>query len=89
MTPAQLTLAADLLDLAADEFANHGCEDWDWPADWDLRARKALLDHMDLREDDRWYLVGSSGPPVSCAMRAVAEMLREEAGGHPKPPPSN
>lgn len=31
MTPALLLLAADLLDKAASEFGNHGCNDYDLP----------------------------------------------------------
>lgn len=37
-----LTLAADLLELASDEFGNHGCNDWDPPADWDDCDRDAF-----------------------------------------------
>lgn len=28
-----LAIAASLLDDAADEFSNHGCNDWKWPND--------------------------------------------------------
>ncbi len=31
MTPTEARLAADLLDVAADEFASHGCNDYARP----------------------------------------------------------
>jgi len=37
------TLAADLLDEAADEFSNQGCNDWEWPEDWSIGARNTFL----------------------------------------------
>lgn len=32
-------LASDLLDLASDEFANHRCNDWDYPEGWTQEER--------------------------------------------------
>ena len=40
MNPKWLKLAGDLLELAADEFSNHGCNDWEWPDSWSAIERR-------------------------------------------------
>ena len=42
MAPEWVGLAAAMLDTAADSFANHGCNDWQWPADWSRAKRRRL-----------------------------------------------
>jgi hypothetical protein len=34
MTAKEKYLASELLEKAADEFSNHGCNDFDFPDDW-------------------------------------------------------
>lgn len=34
MTPHELKLAVQFLRDYASELSNHGCNDWEWPADW-------------------------------------------------------
>ena len=40
MNAKWLALAADMLDLAADEFGNHGCNDYNYPKDWTEGERR-------------------------------------------------
>jgi len=39
MNTKELKLAADLLRTASDVFANHGCNDWEFPDDWTEQER--------------------------------------------------
>jgi hypothetical protein len=56
MNQKERKLAADLLYLAADEFANHGCNDWDWPADWsDEERRDFAARYAAYNGDDETY----------------------------------
>jgi hypothetical protein len=76
MSPALLRLAAELLDLAADQFSNHGCNDFGMTGRFtaDERAEIAALmsggrsadELTDYAED--WLL-----------MRATARGLRYQA----------
>ena len=53
-TPSLLRLAADLLDRAADEFSNHGCNDFRMTGRFDdatLAALADLLNRQNLGED--------------------------------------
>lgn len=34
MTIKEKLLAAEILDQVADEYSNHGCNDWDFPEEW-------------------------------------------------------
>jgi hypothetical protein len=87
-------LAADMLGLAADDFANHGCDDWKWPADWSAEDRRAFAAAMHEannrkpeadfgaheREDLEHDLKGEYGPPNWWVMRFLAARLRGEDG---------
>lgn len=42
MTAKQLKLAGEMLALAADQFSNHGCNDWEWPETWTQDERDAF-----------------------------------------------
>lgn len=46
MNAKWMKLAGDLLDKAADEFTNHGCNDWWFPADWTIEDRRELVKAM-------------------------------------------
>lgn len=41
-----LALAGQLLSAAAEDFSNHGCNDWKWPADWTSDKRRELATAM-------------------------------------------
>jgi hypothetical protein len=40
--PKEMALAAALLDEASESYSNHGCNDWEFPADW-TRAEKVAF----------------------------------------------
>ncbi len=44
MNSAWLRLAGELLGLASDQFSNHGCNEWEWPADWSAVERRQLAE---------------------------------------------
>ena len=46
MNPKWLSVAAEMLDLASEEFSNHGCCDWEFPADWTLSDKQELVEAM-------------------------------------------
>lgn len=48
MTPRVLLLAAELLELAADEFSNHGCNDFKTPPDLTEADLESLADLHNL-----------------------------------------
>lgn len=43
MNPKWMKLAGTLLGVAADEFSNHGCNDWDFPLDWNAEDRAEFV----------------------------------------------
>ena len=58
MTDKELLLAAKLLDLAQEEFSNHGCNDLpkDFLEDWALEEKKQLMkDYLELNGDPENY----------------------------------
>ncbi len=49
MNAKEILLASSLLSVAADEFGNHGCNDWSFPADWAREDQIAFV-----REYHEW-----------------------------------
>ena len=82
MNPKWLAVAAEMLELASDEFSNHGCNDWDFPDDWTIDERRELVraiyqDNGDPQNFD---------PDRLCAMdyqvmRFLARRLKSQAKG--------
>ena len=53
MSPAEMRLAAELLDLASEVFSNHGCNDFDLEAAMpDPRERERLIQAYWAQEGD-------------------------------------
>ena len=50
--PAIMRLAATLLDLAADQFSNHGCNDFRMPEDLEEEDLKTLVTYLRLTGDE-------------------------------------
>lgn len=46
MNAQWMKLAGELLELASDEFANHGCNDWEFPTHWTLKEKQELVKAM-------------------------------------------
>jgi hypothetical protein len=38
-----LRLAAEFLEKAADKFSSHGCNDWEFPANWDDAEKRGFI----------------------------------------------
>jgi hypothetical protein len=81
MKPKWLLLAADLLDMASSEFANHGCNDFDTPEGWSA----AEVEEFGKALED-WNSDGGNFDPDNplvmdyMAMGFLAAKLREEVG---------
>jgi hypothetical protein len=62
MTPNEQTLLAKLLDMASDEFANHGCNDFPLP---NTDENWALYVAMEQRLDPGgWKMYPQERPPL-------------------------
>lgn len=93
MNAKLLLLAADMLDLAADEFGNHVCNDFDLPAEFTAADRAALAalmnrSNFDDSPSETWPAddVRSAedlrrGTSDFAVMRGLAFGLREAARG--------
>lgn len=75
-----LSVAADMLEMAADKFSNHGCNDWNWPADWTEDEKDICRQSMSIANNDQsydpedWEYVGDWQ-----MMSFLSKVLREEA----------
>jgi hypothetical protein len=82
LSPEEMRLAATLLDMAAEEFGNHGCNDFD-TASLPLPLRDDIVRRM--LGDDEFYPYQGNGPDWRIqdwmAMYAMASRLREAAAG--------
>lgn len=84
-------LAAQLLQEASQLYANHGCNDWKWPANWTPVDRENLADAMvrdnvgysNLRDEDvediYGLIAGDYGPPDWWVMLFLSKQLAMEA----------
>lgn len=75
-----LNLAADMLELASDQFANHGCNDWSFPSNWTKKEMEEFCEVYHLfngdpeeHSDDNLYL------PDYAVMSFLAFILRNGA----------
>lgn len=46
MKPQWMKLAGELLELAKNEFANHGCNDWEFPNYWTIEEKQEFVKAM-------------------------------------------
>lgn len=96
MNPLYLRLAGQLLSKAADEFGNHGCNDWEWPDWFPVRERETFVRAMERANNpasDRADEVADSvgryatreyGPPDWWVMSFLADELVKAGGGVPE-----
>ena len=82
LDPTTLAIAADLLDLAASEFANHGCNDYELlntPSN--LAFVKQMIAASDEPDDTPYLMRGGAwiGLQDNSVMRYCAKVLREAA----------
>lgn len=82
MNDKEKILISKLLDLASDEFSNHGCNDIDeeWFKDWTKEEKYELMEsyykqnnELDLFENDSEITIGDS-----MLMEYFAKKFREE-----------
>lgn len=83
-----LQMAGELLDSAADEFSNHGCNDWHWPDYMSPGDRLAVARMMEafnrrkaesaLTDNEATEAVhmANTGPPDWWIMRFLASRLQ-------------
>ena len=88
MNPKWERLAGELLELAADEFGNHGCNDWRWPDYMTLEERLELSLAMEKhnvngreltaneKEDAETRAIGEYGAPDWWIMTFLGSKLR-------------
>jgi len=50
--PKWIQLAGQLLEVAAKQFANHGCNDWEFPPDWSEEDKRELVSAMYTQNGD-------------------------------------
>ncbi|HYX21482.1 MAG TPA: hypothetical protein VFA98_11615 [Thermoanaerobaculia bacterium] len=87
MKPAEKILAARLLRAASQEFANHGCNDFDLVADGAMLAKEARdfrKRFHDWNGDPESFAEdppGKTDLPDFAAMDFLAHLLEEEALG--------
>lgn len=77
-----LRLAADLLDVAAERFSHHGCNDLKWPDYITAEDRLAMLDAFKAGNPDHTAeeIDGAYSPGDWLVMLALARMMRQAAG---------
>lgn len=75
--------AARLLDLAADEFSNHGCNDHNWPEDWNDDEKRNFISEIHkqrgtISTDEFWHDFNNLVSPQDWEwMRFLAKYLRQ------------
>jgi hypothetical protein len=90
MTPAQLKIARKLLNLASEEFSNHGCNDFDLIKDGGLTKAEAveiqtwINTHPDFKNDP--IDVQSKWSMDWLLMRMLGEVLINESAARPASP---
>lgn len=90
MFPKWQKLAGEMLELASEQFSNHGCNDWEWPDDWTPEERHNLAIEMvahnirksvsgltqhEMEEVNHWAS-GKFGPPDWWVMSFLADKLK-------------
>ena len=88
-----LKVAGGLLELAFEEFSNHGCNDWMWPKDWTKEQRRDFMEKLiawndnctvESFDEEQLYRVevetqSDYGPPDWLVMRFLAcELIKGE-----------
>lgn len=89
MNAKWLTIAASLLRRASEDFANHGCNDWEWPPTWTEEDRRELATAIvsansgrspkdfsaENHENVDCLMAGEFGPPDWLLMKFLAHQL--------------
>jgi hypothetical protein len=85
MTGVHAKAAAVLLDLAADEFSNHGCNDWSFPDDWTATERQTFYDGYYAYVDDPEIPKDPRFMQDWLVMRYLVHLLKQETAIYKNP----
>lgn len=86
MTPSELRLASTLLEMASEEFSNHGCNDFAWPDWFPVEERASLVFAMEIANSGdasqagemvQDYAQGKYAPPDWWLMSYLAKRLSQ------------
>jgi hypothetical protein len=80
MTRKEKLLAASLLELASEEFSNHGCNDWEFPVGWSpAECHDFVRRYCDWNGDPSEYDASREPSlPDWAVMRFLAAKIEEE-----------
>jgi hypothetical protein len=86
MNKKWLKLASDLMHEAADEFSNHGCNDWNYPSSWSLKDKQQFTQAVyeangDLEEYDPEHLWLADWQVMRFMARKLKEMSKPTKKG--------
>lgn len=89
MKSHELRLVAALLEMASNEFSNHGCNDFRWPA-WFPESERATLvrdmavdnrsDAAEVEDMVQDYSMSEYAPPDWWLMTYLAKLAKVESG---------
>lgn len=74
-------LAAEMLRSASEEFSNHSCNDWEWPAGWTPEQREEFASAMnawDADQDGRASWSVDRPPHDYAVMEFLADQMTDE-----------
>ena len=88
MKSTELRLAGLLLEMAADHFGDHCCNDWNWPGWVTMEERKRILHDMEMHNSgdaeeakETVEMCAEDGPPDWWIMAYLGTRLQEESHG--------
>lgn len=72
-----MVLAASLLDEVASEYANHGCNDWEYPSDWSQQEKEEFCaEYHEWNGDPEEYNPKFLNLPDFAVMRFLAYKIQ-------------
>lgn len=79
MNAKERALAASLLRTASDDFANHGCNDWEWPADWTHEQKTEFVrEYHEWNDDPEEFDADYLHLPDFAVMAFLAHKITDE-----------
>jgi hypothetical protein len=74
-----MLIASDFLELASDEFSKHGCNDWEFPANWTKKEKQKFVKMMHKRNNSLdEYDPEELDVPDWWVMSFLASLLKEQ-----------
>jgi hypothetical protein len=80
-----MKLAANLLEIASDQFSNHGCNDYELPGDWTPEERMELAKaycvyNKEEADQETLEFLAGGGLGDDALMGFLADEMRRSAG---------